>query len=367
MTDVVEIVPVSFKTGRAHAPRLSEPYVPGRRHRRFWTESELEVIREWYPKGGAEACAARLPQHHTGKIGIYQQAAKLGLYAPRGRGGGTRESINPPADIDDILRREYALQDGKKRGAVNAIADRLGLPRWWVTKRASGLGLVMPHKKEPPWTAAETALMSKVPLHDPARCARIFREHGFARSPTAIVIRAKRLGISRRFAEGLSAQQAAAIVGFDSKTMCVYLIAGDCRATKRDDRRSPQQGGSRWVITPADLRSFVLNHLDRIDLRKVDKFAFVHLVAGDVAAGGPTGTAEPAVRRPPCRTPRTARLTASERTMVRAFAALGYDAQRVLRHLPGRTEADIASEIAAAPCPNPRKDITMNATARGEA
>ncbi|RAI39090.1 hypothetical protein [Rhodoplanes roseus] len=305
MSDVVDIageaglVPVSFKTGRAHAPRLSEPYVPGRRHPRFWTEAELDVIREWYPKGGVVACAARLPQHHSGKAGIYQRAAQLGLHAPRERGGGEKSPIVPPSDIDDILRREYAAQDGRRRGAIDAIADRLGLPRWWVTKRATKLGLTMAHKKEPPWTAAETALMSEVPLHDPEKAARIFREHGFARSPTAIVCRAKRLNLSRRFSEGLSAHQAAEILGFDSKTMGTYLIAGDCRATKRDDQRLPQQGGSRWVIAPADLRRFVLDHLDRIDLRKVDKVAFVGLIAGETEPPATPAAALPAPREKP--------------------------------------------------------------------
>jgi hypothetical protein len=37
--------------------------------------------------------------------------------------------------------------------------------------------------------------------------------------------------------------------------------------------------GSRWIIEPADLRRFMLDNLNRIDLRKVEKFAFVQLIA----------------------------------------------------------------------------------------
>jgi hypothetical protein len=275
------LTPVSFKKGRQHAPRVSAPYVAGRRSGRFWTEAENQIMRKYYPLGGVAACAAHLPPQHTSKCSIYGQANKLGLYAPRTRGGGSLSEINPPADIDDILRREYELQDGKKRGAINAIADKLKLPRWWVTKRATKLGLVMPHKKTPPWTAAETALLRKVPLHDVNKCSKIFREHGFARSPTAIMVRAKRLDVSRRFNEGLSAHQAAVIVGFDSKTVGIMAGKGEIKAARRKDARSPQQGGSRWIIKPADLRRYVLDNLDRIDLRKVDKFAFVQLIANE--------------------------------------------------------------------------------------
>lgn len=267
---------VSFKQGRARLPRLSEPYVPGRRSDRFWTEEWNDILRKYYPTGGIAACAAHLPAHKSSKASIYGHVNKLGL---RKADGAPRRKLKVPPDIDDTLRREYELQNGKKRGAVNAIADKLGLPRWWVSHRAIKLGLTMPHKKEPPWTAAETALMHKVPLHDPARCSEIFRQHGFSRSPTAIVVRAKRLDISRRFREGFSAGQAAEVVGFDGKVMATYCIEGACRATRRADNRLPQQGGARWVITREDLRRFVLEHLDRIDLRKVDKLAFVQLIA----------------------------------------------------------------------------------------
>lgn len=208
------------------------------------------------------------------------QAWNLGLRSNKGL-GGAKQRLHLPADIDDQIRAAWPNMDGKKRGAVNEFADRLKLPRWWITKRATKLGLTLPHKKEPPWTAAENALMRRVPLHDVDRCAKIFREHGYSRSPTAIMVRAKRLDISRRFNEGFSARQAADIIGFDSKTLGTFCVSDGLKAAKRDDKRSPQQGGPRWVIKREDLRAFVLTNLERIDLRKVEKFAFVQLVAGE--------------------------------------------------------------------------------------
>ena len=81
-------------------------------------------------------------------------------------------------------------------------------------------------RASPPWTAAEEALMKQVPLHDPDRCAKIFREHGFSRSPTAIVVRAKRLDLSRRYRETLSATQIGKLLGVDGNKLSVVGL--DC-------------------------------------------------------------------------------------------------------------------------------------------
>lgn len=57
--------------------------------------------------------------------------------------------------------------------------------------------------------------------------------------------------------------------------------AGDIKATKRKTERLAQQGGDPWSIEAVDLRSYILRHLERIDLRKVDKFAFVQIIASE--------------------------------------------------------------------------------------
>lgn len=283
----MSLTPVSFKRPVEPKPRLSKPYVAGKHDRRFWTDAERDIIREHYPKGGAVACLAHLGNHRT-PSGVYQVARKLGLSAPFGIGSNNskralkRAKIEAPEGFDDALREFYQNGDGKKRGECNAFADKWSLPRWWVTKRAIQLELVMPHKKEPPWTAAEVALMSRVPLHNPDRCAEIFREHGFRRSPTSIVVKAKRLSLSRRATrDELSATKAAKLLGVDGKTMTRWILEWGLPATKRADRRLPQQGGSSWDIKPANLRRFIIDNLEHIDLRKVEKFAFVDLIANE--------------------------------------------------------------------------------------
>lgn len=268
-----DLQPVSFRKGREHEPRLSPPYVPGKRHERYWTDEEIAVVRKHYPNGGAAAALARLPNRDL--PAVYRMAMKIGVTAARG------QRIIAPEGFDDRLRAFYENDKGRKKGELNAFADKQKMPRWWVSHRARKLGLVIPHKKEPPWTAAENLLMQRVPLHDPDRCAAIFREHGFQRSPTAIVVRAKRLDLSRRYRETLSATAVSKILGIDGKQVTAECINGRLKAEKRPTKRLNQQGGDPWSITPADLRSYILQYLERIDMRKVEKFAFIQIVAGE--------------------------------------------------------------------------------------
>ncbi|MDH2313084.1 hypothetical protein [Methylobacterium brachiatum] len=280
------LTPISFLKGRASEPRLSPRYVPGVRHERFWTEPERDVLRKYYPIGGAAACEPHLP--NRGRLSIYQMAGKLGLSAPEQPAERVRHDYG--SEMDARIREAWPRLKG--RGAVNRLAVQLDVPRWWLSKRALTLGLSAPHRKEPMWTGAEDALMRKVPLHDPERAARIFREHGFSRTATAIVVRAKRLEISRRTHETLSARGAARILGIDDKTATALCISGDLKAGRRGSKRLTQQGGDAWAIEPSDLRRYVLDHIERIDIRKVEKVAFVALLAGSDAI-------DPAVRPAP--------------------------------------------------------------------
>ncbi len=268
------LTPVPFSRRKESQPRLSKPYVPGKRHERFWTDEEKQVLVDHYAKDGAAACALKIPGRSVHRI--YAQAHKMGLVSAKVKRPSTHRTKADVAALDTQIREAWPELQG--RGPVTAFAQQVGAQRWFVSKRARALGLTMPHKKEPPWTAAENELMAKIRLDNCDRAADIFRQHGFKRSPTAIMVRAKRLSLSRRRTDVFSATSAAALLGVDSKTVHVWLINGELKGEKRGTKRLVQQGGDTWSITPADLRQFIIEKLERIDLRKVDKFAFVGLL-----------------------------------------------------------------------------------------
>lgn len=259
------------------------------RDKRFWTEDEIAILREVYPKAGAAAVRARLPAPGRGLGGICIKARALDVPGPgrETRQNNQRRPRNDP-DIDEWIRENWPLLKG--RGAVVDAASRLEkhlaalgrptqIPRWWLSKRALVLGMAdVAHKKEPKWSAAELELLKKVPLHSPDRCAAIFTANGFRRTATSIVVKSKRVGLSRRYHETLSGRAAALILGVDVQTVTAWCVAGDLPAGRRGSQRLPQQGGDPWSIERPVLRQWIIDHLERIDIRKVEKFSFVELL-----------------------------------------------------------------------------------------
>jgi hypothetical protein len=271
---------VSFQKGREHKPRLSKPYVPGRHAETHWTDEENQILCDHYGDKGFAYCASRLPNRT--KSAIYGQAKKLGLKR-HGKQQSKRHTKEEFATLDARITEAWPtleLPEGAVSG-VKELARLLDAPRWLVSDRCTLLGLTRPRKKEPRWTAAEDELMKRVPLHDPDKCSEVFRAHGFHRTPTAIVVRANRLNLSRRTYGAYSATAAAKVLGLDGKTVAVYCLNGTIKSTRRQTKRLPQQGGDPHSIERADLRRFVIESLELIDFRKVDKFAIVDLLVAE--------------------------------------------------------------------------------------
>ena len=249
--------------------------------RRFWTGREATILRRFYPTLGLAGCLEHLPGRSAGAV--YQYAARLGLVVPIDR-KATRPSKADrwPASpaIDEILRREYPRRT--HRGAVTEIAQLVGRPRWWVSKRAVRLGLVEARRKEPRWTEQECELVAQAAALPPQSIARKLRRHGFRRTPTAISIQLKRLhqptgrnaDIDHYSACGL-----ATLMGIDSHQVGRWIARGWLAAERRGTARLAVQGGDEWRISRHAVRSFLLEHTQTVDHRKIDKTWLFDLLA----------------------------------------------------------------------------------------
>jgi hypothetical protein len=193
-------------------------------------------------------------------------------YAPR-----VHVEVTP--EFDAQIRDEWLAMTGKIKGEVAALADKLGVRRHWLSQRALKLGLTVPRvAKEPPWSQAELELLKSVPLHDPRRASKIFRANGFVRTPTSIMLKSNRVGMSRRWDATLSAGKAAKILGMDGKAFTTWIAKGVIVAERRETQRLPQQGGHPFSIERAYFRQWIIDNIEIIDIRKVDKFAFVDIL-----------------------------------------------------------------------------------------
>lgn len=171
--------------------------------------------------------------------------------------------------MDGLLRRLY---DPTVRGRSQEIARRLKVPRWAVNRRAAALGLSRP--KDRPWSAQEESYLEGSFHHVSVKT--LARKLG--RSPTAVKLKAKRLGL-RKYDEGYTACSLAEALGVDPHWVLARIRSGKLRASHRHTERTAQQGGDSWLITDEAVVELLRDHPYDIDLRKVDSLWFMDLIA----------------------------------------------------------------------------------------
>lgn len=281
------LLPVPFGPGRRlAAARAARPD-------RTWSEPERDILRDHYEREGPAWCAAALPERCIEDV--YREAGRLGLRAPRHRGRRARRESS--AALDAAIKAAWPGVVG--RGALAALAARLNVPRQWLGRRAAALDLdgATRWRKEPRWTAAELALLRRVPLHDLARASAIFRDHGFVRSGTAIGVRAQRLALGARDTAPLSARAVSQVTGLDEKTVARMIETGEIQGTRRATARLDSQGGDPWSVERGVARAWIIDNLDRVDLRRVDKVRFVALLIAPDAGDAPVPAPRPVAER----------------------------------------------------------------------
>ncbi|WP_200957841.1 hypothetical protein [Mesorhizobium sp. Root157] len=241
--------------------------------RRFWTGREEKLLRQHYPSGGVSACLAVLPGRTASSI--YNRVGILGLRMPGNDGKvHERQHWQTTDQIDAIIIRTYQTKPDKR--AVQHCAQVVGRPRWWVSKRALKLGLVAPRFKEPVWSEAEIGVVTDQAHKNPRTIQKALKRAGYARTETAIVVKLKRLGADRADPDHLNANQLASVMGVDRKTVGSWIAKGWLKAK----RREATSLDDFWWIHRKDVRRFVIDNVAAVDLRKVEKFWFVDLLAG---------------------------------------------------------------------------------------
>jgi hypothetical protein len=184
---------------------------------------------------------------------------------------------------DALIRRAYCSSD-YQRSAVVAVARKLGMPTWIVYRRAVKLGCIQVIKKEPEWTQEEMELLESLAHLDPSTIAKWFKAKGYTRTPTAITVRRKRLGIGAaqaRIDGGIyTSRQLGLSMGIDSHTVQAWIAKGWLKAKRAGTGRTETQGGDFWLIRQEDIKIFICEHTANVDFRKLDKFWLVDVLTG---------------------------------------------------------------------------------------
>ena len=242
---------------------------PQRPDRPLWTEDEVAILRLYYPAGGLRACRRLLADKTDGAI--YQKARLEGLNAPGF--GGPREQWTSTPWLDDAIRRHYA--GNPKKGDVGRLALRLHRPARWISHRARQLGVVPPRLREPPWSPQEIALLHKHAGKTLNRIVIVFRKHGFRRTTGAIKNALKRYPCDRIDDDNYTGRQFAELMGIDMHRVSAWIARGWLKA----GRRGTSRDNDILAISRSAARRFIIENAGAIDIRRVEKFWFIDLLA----------------------------------------------------------------------------------------
>lgn len=185
----------------------------------------------------------------------------------------------PSEDELQLIRRYY---DGTTT-ATNKIMRLLDhrYPRWYVKRKAREMGLVR-CPRMPDWSEEEVEYLHK---HFPNKGFIAIQNGlkrlngGKLRSVTAIALKKKREHINKR-SDGFTMRMVEELLGADHHKIEAWVNKGWLKDGRKGTNRTPAQGGDMHHFEAVNLRDLVINHYEEIDLRRVEKFYFIQLVAG---------------------------------------------------------------------------------------
>ena len=247
-----------------------------------WSDAEVEVLRELRTeplKAIQAALAARGSARSIPAIRTRRQ--KLGLVC-RGEAlsrvlSEKRRKYQSSEAVDEILRRCFAAKY-ERRGACRTAMKETGWTANAVTRRARELGIS--HVRDlGHWSDAEEKVVEEMAWQSPETIqAHLKRRFGTRRSLSAIICKRTRLKALRSI-DGMDMARLAEALGVAKSTLRSWLDKGKIRAILRFPEL---QAVNRhvWFFPNAEIRAFILAHLDLLDLGRVEKFWFVDLLTG---------------------------------------------------------------------------------------
>jgi hypothetical protein len=161
----------------------------------------------------------------------------------------------------------------KRDGRITKLAKYLGIPRRTVYQRARRLGVYQPRIDHVPWSDEEVGLLERNAWKTPETIQKCLKKEGFQRSIPAIILKKKRARIMPN-QEGYNATQVAEGLGVDLHIVTQWIGRGFLKAEKRGSNRV----NDIWYLKDKAVKTFIINHIGIIDIRRVEKIWFVDVL-----------------------------------------------------------------------------------------
>jgi hypothetical protein len=178
------------------------------------------------------------------------------------------------SEMDKEILYTYSINTDSKPRLIN-LARKFNMPRWALYQRALKIGAVKTSHQKKKWEDEEIKILEKNARYAPLTIRKRLEKAGFKRSIASIVLKRKRMRLLSNL-EGMSACLCAECLGVDLHWVLNYIRQG---LIKAEIIRHDRQGKVNYFIREKDLRKFIINNPDLIDLRKIEKYYFIELLA----------------------------------------------------------------------------------------
>lgn len=176
-------------------------------------------------------------------------------------------------ELDAFLKTQYYGGLNHRFQVLNRMVRMTGLPRWYIKRQATRLGLTMKMDRRP-WTETELKLLE----HLVGRVSAATIAKRLHRAESSVVNKLKRLGTSRRVREGYTMQDLEQCLGEDHHKISIWIANGWLRDRLQGTQRRGGNGNDIHRIREKDVLRFLKNHPQEIHLGKVDQVWFLDLV-----------------------------------------------------------------------------------------
>lgn len=181
---------------------------------------------------------------------------------------------------DTLMRERY---DSRIKGRAIEVAKELGFPKYVVTQRAKVLGLSFTRKALglQDWTPEEEATI----IEFTGKRSSLWIARKLGRSETSMILKQKRMRLSRRVRVGYTLRDLCLCFGVDHHSIARWVAEGKLHVEKRGTARHGGQRGDIWCATEAAILRFILQNPTEFELRKVDQAWFMTLIAAGDGSG----------------------------------------------------------------------------------
>lgn len=182
-----------------------------------------------------------------------------------------------------IIRRDYRHTHASRRELAQHLSELTGdrITEFGVAGQIAIMGIARSDDRRQ-WTPEEDEQLRKLMhIKNPRVVARTMK-----RSINSVVVRSKRLNISRRIRDGwYTKNELMGIFGKDHRWIQRRFDSGALKASWHYDTKPGQLGGSSWHIDEKDVKEFIRRYPEELVGCNIDFIQIVDIIVGVIPQG----------------------------------------------------------------------------------